>query len=164
VGAAVVVAAGAAGVVADVVRHPSARRRGHVTAGTAEPTATPDPASAPLLEGVLARERTLLADLARAAAATPALVATIAVLRADHEAHAGALSALVTAAGVTPSPTRSAGGAPGAAKAVGTADLIRWEKAAAAAFGSAFATATGPQAAVLASICACEQTHVAWLT
>ena len=87
------------------------------------------------------------------------------MLRADHRAHAAALAALITAAGVTP----EGGGIPPPARAVvrpaRVADLVRWEKSAAAAVVTDDSdAATGAEAAVLASIYACEQTHVAWLS
>jgi hypothetical protein len=160
-GAAVVVVAGAAGVAAEFVRHPGARGGRHGGSGRASVAAPP---RAPVLEHALAREHQLLATLAHAARTSPSLAARIAVLRTDHESHASALTALITAAGVTPktapasSPPDTAGVRPAR-----VTDLIRWEKAAATAVVTDFRAATGTDAAVLASIYACEQTHVAWL-
>jgi hypothetical protein len=161
-GVAVVVVAGAAGVAAEFIRHPASRSGHRGGSGRASVTAPP---SAPVLEQALAREYQLLATLARAAKTSPSLAARIAVLRADHEAHAAALTALISAAGVTPktAPTSSPPGTAGVRPARVT-DLIRWEKAAATAVGTDFRAATGTDAAVLASIYACEQTHVAWLS
>jgi hypothetical protein len=160
-GAAVVVVAGGAGVAAEFVRHPGAKRRG----GSGGATTPALPPRAPLLEKALARENALLASLAHAARTAPTLAPRIAVLRADHQAHAAALTALITAAGVVPktAPVASSSGS-AVVRPARAADLIRWEKSAAAAVVTDFRAATGTDAAVLASIYACEQTHVAWLS
>lgn len=167
-GAAAVAVAGGAGVAAQFIRHPGSGAPGR--GGTAHPATTAPPPRAPLLENALARENRLLTTLDHAAATTPALAPRIAVLRADHQAHAAALTALITAAGVTPKTTaaeitpKTTPSASVAATPARTADLVRWEKSAAAAVVTDFRTASGADAAVLASIYACEQTHVAWLS
>ena len=187
-GAALVAVAGAVGVAAEFVLHPGARRPRRITPGqtsAGRSTATVAP-PAPVLELALDRENALLADLAHAATTTPTLTAKIAVLRRDHRAHAVALGALIAAAGGAPHPGPtgpsaagpsaagpsasgpSAAGPSASGSPVGTrvtvADLARWEKAAGAAFAADFTGATGTAAAVLASICACERTHAAWLS
>jgi len=170
-GAAIVVLAGGAGVAAEFLRHP---HRSHTSTGTGSPsktgpTTTPTAPTATVLQSGLARERALLDRLAQAATAAPDLAASIAILRADHRAHAEALAGLIRAVGVTPAPAGTSASAPSASASAPVrpptaAELARWEKAAAASFAADFATATGTAAAVLASIYACEQTHVAWLT
>ncbi len=159
---AAVVVAGGAGVAAQYLRHPGSG--GGPRSSSGRRTTTASPPRAPLLENALARENRLLATLAHAATTTPKLAPRIAVLRADHRAHAAALTALITAAGVTPTTTPSpSGSASVGVTTARTADLVRWEKSAAAAVITDFRAATGADAAVLASIYACEQTHVAWL-
>jgi hypothetical protein len=161
IGAAVVVVAGGAGVAAEFIRHPASGGPRRSTSGGGTATTSP---RAPLLEKALTREHRLLATLAHAATTTPKLAARIAVLRADHQAHAAALSALITASEGTPTTAPSASSPAAAVAPARVADLVRWEKAAAAAVVADFDTATGAEAAVLASIHACEQTHVAWLS
>jgi hypothetical protein len=161
-GVAAVVVAGGAGVAAEFIRHPGSRSARRGSSGRASATAPPP--RAPLLENALAREFQLLATLAHAGRTSPSLAARIAVLRADHQAHAAALTALITAAGVTPRTAPAASPGPAGVRPTRVADLVRWEKSAAAAVVTDFRAATGTDAAVLASIYACEQTHVAWLS
>ena len=191
-GAMVVAVAAGAGAAADFALHPRSPRARRSTADRVTTAAATHTRRVPVLELALARERALLADLAHAATTTPTLAAKIAVLRADHGAHAAALVALITAAGGTPrrdpagSAATSAGTSSAATSSAATssaatssaassagrlasarvtlADLVRWEKAAGAGYATDFATATGAEAAVLASMCASEQTHAAWLS
>lgn len=162
-GASVVVVAGAAGAAAEVLRHPHRSGPSTGAKGSDAPTTTPATPTAPALQDALSREQTLLARLARAASAAPSLTVAIGILRADHRAHADALADLIVAAGATPTPTSPTPTAPASARPPTVAELVRWEKAAAASFAADFDAATGAAAAVLASIYACEQTHVAWL-
>ena len=180
VGTVVVVAAGAAGVGFEFVRNPRRRPDPTGSSGPAVPNGTPaplPPASA-LLAQALTRERELVTRLEHAARAAPALRSRLGVLSADHRAHADALSALLTAAGgtaptATSSPASSTPASPRSvtpssqpttpARAASAAQVLGWEKANAVAAANDCPTAIGPAAAVLASIHACEQTHVAWL-
>jgi hypothetical protein len=98
-------------------------------------------------------ERRLLADL-RVTTGGPADVrAVVEQLKADHEAHLAALTALL-ARYRAPSSTPAAGGTPR------TPAQLRTAEQRAASTAAAHAEALhGPQAALLASIAACEATH-----
>ena len=167
IGALVVVVAGAAGATAEFVRHPRRGTRHPGSGGVSTSTGAASPPVAPILTRALARERDLISRLDQAFRATPALRGRVGVLRADHQAHVDALSALITAAGAPPTSTSAANAAPttpaATAGAAGRAQVLAWERANAAAAGLDCPSATGGAAAVLASIYACEQTHLAWL-
>jgi hypothetical protein len=101
-------------------------------------------------------ERDLVASLDRAIARFPDQRALLDQLRADHAAHAAALDAAVRAhTGHLPRHP-----APVAA----TGHLIDTERAASAAAARRAAALTGADAALLASIAACEASHVELLT
>ena len=128
----------------------------------------PPPRRAAVLEAELTRERNLIAQLEVAAVASPALAAKIAVLRVDHAAHAEAIAALLTAAGLaTTTPVSSAAArtnAPTPRAPASVADLRAAETSAASAAAAASLQTTGTAAVTLASMSACESTHVAWLS
>ncbi|MCW2526948.1 MAG: hypothetical protein JWM76_1808 [Pseudonocardiales bacterium] len=122
-----------------------------------------------VLEAELTRERALLAQLDATVVSAPALAPQIAIVRADHLAHVDAITSLLTTAGVivsspgTATPTAPSAAAP-PTPFVDLAALIAAETGAAAAAASASAQSAGAGAATLASISACESTHVAWLS
>ena len=113
----------------------------------------PDPDVA-LRAAAVAREQDLLSRYDALLAAQPRLAAELSSYREDHVQHLRAL------AGPTPAPTPSATTPPVA----GTrAALVAAERAAANAHAAATATASPDLARLLASLAACESTHVAVL-
>lgn len=113
----------------------------------------PDPpAPAPQLSQALAREYSLIADLDAALPTRPQLRN----VRDDHAAHAEALRAAI-ARYPAPAPSPSSTGPPAVARP--TAQLRASELAAAKAAAAESAALTGSDAALLASISACEATH-----
>ncbi len=154
---------------------------GSAARSTDEPQRSVGTAAAqnPVLLAAIDRESALLERLHRAVAANPGLAPSATVLQADHRAHRQALQALLlptnAAASTSPaassaatssaaanSPAAKSGGAPSGALSC-TADLRRWESAAAAAAAHDCATASTQLAPLLASISACEASHAAWL-
>ncbi len=144
-------AAGAAGVLA------AGTLTGCGLLGGSDSDAVP-PADADPLEPLLAAELALIASYDAAIKALPARATALTQLRADHAAHAQALRArldprranTVSAAETAPATTVAALGAA--------------ERAAAAAAVKACLAATGERAALLASIAACEESHLVVLT
>lgn len=138
------------------------------------PSAALDPDEAVVRRGVEA-ERRLLAVHAAAIAADPALAAGLAPLTAEHEAHLGALSALLpTPATARPSasapgPTASRSSAPAATaapaptRAAAVAALASAEDEAAAARIDDALAASPSLARLLAGIGASESTHAVLL-
>jgi hypothetical protein len=131
------------------------------------------PRRSPVLEGELARERSLLAQLDATVISAPELAARIGIVRADHAAHADAIRSLLVTEGVAvSSPSTATTGASSSGPSselppTPFVDLAAWvaaETTAAAATASASAQSAGAAAATLASISACESSHVAWLT
>jgi hypothetical protein len=120
------------------------------------PAAEPDPLE-PLLTGELA----LLASYDAAIAKFPSTAGRLRPLRADHAAHVQALRARMdprraaaAPESVVPSP------AVAATAAAAVSALAAAERAAADRAGAACLTASGERAALLASIAACEATHL----
>ncbi len=155
--AAAVVAAAGAGVGAGFlrpVRHP-----------VAVPPAVP---RADRLQAALTRERALLAALDATATVHPSLAGAISILRADHQAHLDATTALITEAGAvvaTPDPSGTATSRVPAPTALRSrTELALAERVAAAAWAADSAALAGSAAAVAASISAAEAGHAAWLT
>ncbi|MGN6608514.1 MAG: hypothetical protein ACTHMS_16075 [Jatrophihabitans sp.] len=110
----------------------------------------------PALLDAARAERTLMARLDAELAADPARAPLLRQIRADHAAHAATLDAAVAAhTGATPKHE------PVTAPATA---LRAVEQDAAAAAARRAARLTGRDAALLASIAACESTHVALLT
>ncbi|MCW2494796.1 hypothetical protein [Jatrophihabitans sp.] len=112
------------------------------------------------LTAAAAVEAVLLRDLDRAIAAAPANGTVLRQLRADHAAHLAGLTAAIRVAvfdGTTPAP--SASSTPPLAPLRSTAQLRAAETAAARAAAAGALTLTGDDAALLASISACEASH-----
>jgi hypothetical protein len=122
----------------------------------------------------LAAERRLRDTYAATIAKHPSLKPTLTLLLADHSEHVTAMEAII---GITPapapsgSPSGTASGAPApvdpAAKAAvpatpgaAVAALRAAEKAAAARYATACLAETGNRAALLASVSACESSHL----
>jgi hypothetical protein len=124
----------------------------------------PDPV-ADALTGLWRREEGLVARYDAAMAHFPALRPTLAAVRDDHVAHAEALHA-VLGARATASPAASPAVSPSStatppATAAGlVAELAGHETACAAAAQAAALLAEGDTAALLASVAACEATHL----
>ena len=122
----------------------------------------PDPVPPADVLAAIAREDALLAtyDAALAAAANP----TWSAVRAEHAAHAAALTALLPA-GVSPTPTPTAAGSDSGPElpTPGAADLVTAEQAAAEAARAACLAGNGTAAVLLACIAASESSHAAVL-
>ena len=138
---------------------------GGVTAGMLV-NRSPDEVDVPNPQTLLAAaeaERTLIAGIDAALAAQSSLRPVLRQVRADHAAHLAALSAAVAVATGNASPSGSPTRvrpptAPGR-------DLLRSaETAAAGAAAKRALTLTGRDAALLASISACEATHAELLS
>jgi hypothetical protein len=124
--------------------------------------AAPDPVTE-VLRALWGRERGLVTHYDAAIAALPSLRATLAPVRADHAAHADAVRAVLDARGprATPSPSRPDAAPPGPGdRATVLAGLARAEAGARTAATAAALLAEGDTAALLASIAACESTHL----
>ncbi|HZB48444.1 MAG TPA: hypothetical protein VE547_05070 [Mycobacteriales bacterium] len=128
------------------------------------PAATPAPTIPPPPDPLLAEladELTLTAAYAATVARHPALASRLTGIRDDHVEHADALRRELDAAGA-PAPTRSP--APPrpvpASPAAALAALRAAERAAAAARGAVALAAPGDRAGLLASIAACETSHL----
>lgn len=123
-----------------------------VSEGRAAPARRPS--APPPLRRALDRELALVADLDAALRRGAGPAAALRAVHADHVAHAAALrSALAGFPAPTPSPTPSSTTAPTVAR------LRAAELAAAHAAAADSASLTGAEAALLASISACEATH-----
>lgn len=118
----------------------------------------------------LSSEQRLIAAAEAAAVTEPGSAAVITAIRADHLEHAAVLANLIAAAsvGTVAVPSAGSGGStagPTAAPAVVTvADLVAAEKQAAAAAARHALQLTDRDATVLASIAACEASHVGLLS
>lgn len=113
------------------------------------------------LPTALAREQQLLHGLDAAIRADPTLGVRLAPMRADHTAHLQVLQGLLRRYGPTPATGSGSNATPAP---VGVAGVRRAELAASRATAAAALTAPGGDAGLLASIAACEATHVAVLT
>jgi hypothetical protein len=102
-----------------------------------------------LRAAAVAREQALLAAYDAALAARPALATKLTPLRADHVTHLAALTA--------PNATSTAAPAPA------TSPLAHLERTTAAAHAAAALLASRELAPVLASLAACESSHVGLL-
>jgi hypothetical protein len=126
-----------------------------------EPVKKRPPAPPAVLVAALAQERALIASLDVALAASGAPLATLTQVRTDHVAHEQALVAALSqaagpgAASPSPSPTRTT-----RPPALTTAELQSAEKLASSRAAVRAAGMTGRNATLLASIAACEATHV----
>jgi hypothetical protein len=138
-GGVALIAGAGAGVGAEFLRHRA-------------PAPPPQPPAA--LLGAAEAERRLIADLGATTGGTPEVQIVIAQARANHRAHLAALEALLTH---YRAPSASASPRPGTPRT--RAQLRAAETAAAAAAAARAQALTGPQAALLASIAACESTH-----
>jgi hypothetical protein len=115
----------------------------------------------PGLTAALTRERELLAALALALRTDPALRTRLGQVHADHAAHAVALQSAIQAHQSTaPStPTATATITPAPAETSSLAQLRAAELSAAHLAAAESSALTGADAALLASISACESTH-----
>jgi hypothetical protein len=120
------------------------------TSKTPPPPKAVDPDIA-LRAAAVAREQSLLAAYDVALAARPALATKLTPLRADHVTHLAALQ--------TPDATAT----PATATATAGPPLAQLEKAAAGAHAAAALLASRELAPVLASLAACESSHVGLL-
>jgi hypothetical protein len=129
---------------------------------------TPDHVTVPrprTLLAAAAAERTLLAQVDAALAGDASLRTVLRQVRADHAAHLAALTAAVElATGAAASSGAASGSGSAGARvprpAPSSRDQLRAAEAAAASAGAQRALAlTGRDAALLASISACEATH-----
>jgi hypothetical protein len=130
------------------------------TRPTAPPRAAAVDPDAALRSAAVERERALLAAYDAVLAASPAALARLAPLRAEHEAHLTALGVgtrAFPAGSPSPAPSASASAAAGAPSVVG---LVRAERAAASAHAAATETATPALAALLAQLAASESSHL----
>jgi hypothetical protein len=133
----------------------------------ADPVPAPDPV-ADALGRLLAGEEAMVARYAQVIDRFPALARRLTGVRADHTAHAQALRDVLAARrGTVPAPSASASAAPAASPrpvpstvAAALADLTRAEVAAAAAATAACLLGEGDTAALLASVAACESSHL----
>lgn len=127
----------------------------------AEPAATPTPLpDRPEIVTAVQRELDLIDELSRAAANNAKLADRVHILNADHRAHAQALQALLSQPVTRP---------PHASPAIshrqaGIGHLVSWERAAGDQAMRECAAADAALAPLLASIAACEASHVAWLS
>ncbi|HEV7756047.1 MAG TPA: hypothetical protein VGO94_09345 [Mycobacteriales bacterium] len=117
------------------------------------------------LAALWAGERALVARYRQTHARFPALRPVLGGVLADHVAHAAALRAALdrapAASTASPAPGTSPSARPvPATAAAALADLVRAETAAAAAASHACLLAGGDTAALLASVAACEASHL----
>jgi len=119
------------------------------------PAAQPDP-----LEPVLAAELTLLASYDAAIAKFPAVAGKLKAVRADHAAHVQAMRARLDPRRAAQMPASVAAEAAGATSAAAIAALAKGERAQAERAGKACLTAEGERSALLASLAACESSHL----
>lgn len=154
-GLGVVVAGGAGVALGAITTHPS--HRGYAGRSTTQPP----PAPPALLVSALAREQSLL-DRLHGAANQPGVAAVVGVLASDHQKHAEALRGLLGNAEPS-TPTSSSSTTTGAPVATRT-EIVAAERSAATAAATESSGETGAAAVLLASISACEASHVAWLS
>lgn len=135
---------------------------GGVAAQLAHRTARATPAPPPeLLVAALAAERSLIADLDATTGGSAAVRRVVAQVRADHVAHAAALRGLLATFPPSASSSASAPASPIPPATPRTRAQLRvTEQGAAERAGAAASIAHGHLAALLASIAACEATHV----
>jgi hypothetical protein len=114
-----------------------------------------------LRAAAVTREQVLLAAYDAALAARPAVAAALAPLRDDHVAHLAALQA--SSATVAPTPAPTATPVPAPAPATTSTPLAHLERTTAAAHAAAALLASRELAPVLASLAACESSHVGLL-
>ena len=131
-----------------------------------DPVSGHPPGAPDWLPAALAREEQLLDGLDAAIRADPTLRVRLAPLRADHTAHLQVLQDVSSRYGPTPAKSKSSGSSAPTSVPAPTAVLgvRRAELAASRATAAAALTAVGGNAGLLASIAACEATHVAVLT
>lgn len=137
-----------------------------VTACTSRERSAPAPAVDPddaLRSSAVAREQALLVAYDDALAAAPALAARIAPLRAEHATHLAALlgpTSSPSPAPSAPTPSTPTSSTPSQAPGSLLLGLVVLERATASAHASAALTASRRLAPVLASLAACEASHV----
>ncbi|MDT4892277.1 MAG: hypothetical protein QOE97_1312 [Pseudonocardiales bacterium] len=108
------------------------------------------------LVAALGAERALIAQIQATLTADASLRATLSGVRADHEQHVAALEVAIGAITGKPPVPSAAESAP---QALTRAQLAATEGQAASRAAARAARLTGRDAALLASIAACEQTH-----
>jgi hypothetical protein len=140
-----VLVAGAGGVTAGALRHRPVEHR------------EPPPAE---LVAALAGEQSLIAGIDATTGGDASVRAALRVIRADHAAH---LDALQAAARAYPGASSSVSPSVPPATALTRAALRDAEQAASTRAAAQAATLSGADAALLASIAACEATHAALL-
>jgi len=123
--------------------------------GAGTPEADPDP-----LEPLLTAELALVASYDQAIAALPALAARLRPLRADHAAHAQALRARIDPRRADAIPTKAPPGAAASATSSTLAALAKAERVNADGAIKLCLATEGERAALLASIAACESSHL----
>jgi hypothetical protein len=134
-----------------------------VLAGCTGPDSTPEPdRTSEAVAALLAGEAALATRYRQVQARHPALRPVLRGVLADHVAHAAALRAVLPRpAPAAPSPGASASSRPvPSTPAAALADLARAERAAEAAASAACLLADGDTAVLLASVAACEASHV----
>jgi hypothetical protein len=132
---------------------------GGVSVAALRPVAEPDkPTGRPPADLVAAlnSERALIAAIDATTGGSPAVRTSLRQVRADHVAHQVALQAAVDAYPESPAGNPSS---PGAVAALTVAGLRNAEAQASAQAATRAARLTGRQAALLASIAACESSH-----
>jgi hypothetical protein len=144
-GGAAVVIGGAGGAIAELAR-------------SDEPTPPPEPPAA--LLAAAEAERRLIADLDATTGGSPDVRSVLGAARRNHAAHLAALTALLDAYR-TPSEVGSSAPSRGAPRTL--AQLRAAEQRASHDAARHASALTGGQAALLASIAACEATHAALL-
>jgi hypothetical protein len=125
----------------------------HTVSGTGSPEAPSELISA------RDAEQGLIDAIDAMIASNPGTKATLLAIRADHQAHHGALAAAIAA---YPASATVSKPTPVGARSVPA--LIAAERAAAQAAARRAALLLGPNAALLASIAACEASHAAALS
>jgi hypothetical protein len=133
---------------------------GGVAVAALRPVAEPDkPTGRPPgeLVAALAAERALIAAIDATTGGSPDVRTALRQVRADHVAHQSALQAAVAAYPEAPASTTPA--SPGAVEALTVAGLRGAEQRASARAATRAARLSGRQAALLASIAACESSH-----
>jgi hypothetical protein len=138
---------------------------GGVAVGALRPMAKPDkPTGRPPadLVAALESERALIASIDATTGGSPPIRTALRQVRADHVAHQVALQAAVDA--YPEAPAGNPPSSPGAVAALTVAELQGAEERASARAETRAARLTGRQAALLASIAACESTHAVLFT
>jgi hypothetical protein len=154
-----VLAAAGVGAVAAVAAPRSKHNSGPAPAPS--PLASNSPAAVQL-NAALDREHALISGLDAVLLADANAHPALANIRADHVAHADAISATIAVAAGHPAPTPTSAISPTAptSSAPTLAALTSAEQAAQQAAAQDSAQLTGPDAALLAAISACEAGHV----